>query len=135
MDRRSAIRVEDLDYLHDAPVTALTWRVPADGMLRHIALSVTVPDDADGPFAGYRNRRVDVVFVDAAVVRFCGRGSINGPETFDSGGPELLDDARADRDSLRADGRYAGDVTVGMAFHSGSELSVSCERIELVSLE
>ncbi len=135
MDRRSTIRVEDLDYLHDAPVTALTWRVPADGMLRQIALSVTVPDDADGPFADHRNRRIDVVFVDAVVVRFCGHGAINGPETFDSGGPELLDDARADRERLRSAGLYEGDVTVGMAFHSGSELNVSCERIELVTLE
>ena len=120
MSRPEVVRlcVNDLSWLHDAPLTAMTWRVAAEGGDRDDILSLEVPDYSEGPFVPYRGRAVEIVFADTSEVRFSGVGNVANSENFDGA------DLRRTYDS--------GRVAVGMCFSSGSELSLICDKVELV---
>ena len=113
------LAVGDLDWLHDAPLTAMTWRVAPEGGNRDVVLSLEVPDYSEGPFVPYRGRAVEIVFADASEVRFSGVGNVANSENFDGANLRRTDDS--------------GYLTVGMCFTSGSELSLVCGTIELVA--
>jgi hypothetical protein len=122
------LRVADLDWLHDGPLQTVTWLL---GRPRSLCLTIRVPRDAEGPFTAYRGHWVNIVFVDVFIVQLTGLGHTASGDEFCSCDARLPTAIQEHCQKSEAIGLRVPAVRAWIAFSSGSETAIVCERIEL----
>jgi hypothetical protein len=117
---------EVLEYLHDAVVTTLVYRLDADNR-REFALTVVCHPDAGYP--KWDGKRIVIRLHDLILANHFVFGAVTGREQIDSWHSQLSPSMAAELQRLAASGSRASGYPFLVTFHSGSVLEGICRHI------
>ena len=117
--------LEVLEYLHDAVVTAVVYRLDRDDC-REFVLTVTCDPEAGYP--PWEGRRVVVRLHDLVVAHHRIFGAVVGQEQINSWGSQLSPPTAAELERLRGSGFGPHGQRFCVTFQSGSVLEGACQR-------
>jgi hypothetical protein len=115
-----------LDYLHDADVTSLVYRLDADNR-REIVLSVDCHPDSGCP--KWDGKRIVIRLHDLILATHLVYGAQAGREEINSWDSRLTPWMVSERRRLAAAGVNVFGRPFSVAFHSGSALAGICKHI------
>jgi hypothetical protein len=117
---------EALEYLHDAVVTGLHYRLEREDC-RELVMTVTCDRDAGHPT--WDGRRLLVRLHDLVLANLFVFGAVVGREQINSWGSQLSASMELELERLRSSGIGTAGQRFSIAFHSGSVLEGVCQRI------
>ncbi|HWE93676.1 MAG TPA: hypothetical protein VG269_06845 [Tepidisphaeraceae bacterium] len=120
--------IEELAWLHDAILFDVVYDFSGD-IGRSIKLSLRC--HADSGYAPWNGRNLVVVAVNVAVTKSFIWGWVIGPETLDAIRPGVSGALRETTAEARRTGARLPSLEFTISFHSGSEIEVICESLQL----
>jgi len=121
-------QIDSLAYLHDATVEEITWLSTQES--RTVVLRFTCSDDCGKQ--EWNDQHVVVTCSDVLLCSSLLLGHVSGHDTFDSHSVVLSTEVTKALEGMLGIGITRPNVLLRIALHSGSELQLACDRIDIV---
>ena len=119
--------LKELEWIHDCVLTDVLYDASSESV-RSIKLSMRCPTDLG--YAPWDGKGLVLVAIDVAVSKHIVWG-VAGAETIDAVRPGISAAVRESTREARRMGVRLPSLEFTVSFHSGSELEVICDRLEV----
>jgi hypothetical protein len=119
--------LKELEWIHDCVLTSLLYDISNDAG-RSLKLTMRCPEDLG--YAPWNGKTLVLTAIDVAIGSFfvC---SVEGPETIDAVRAGISSTVRESTTAARRMGARFPNLEFSVSFHSGSELEIICQEIQI----